>query len=109
MLENYNIYREGVTTIKVTFQNENYKGYVTQKVTGRCKGRNLLSFDLELCREDEFEENNCQLQYHEENDSYTAVLEAEDGDLLEVNGNASYFNNMIVALEIIDFDENDEI
>ena len=101
-MKNYdpNIYR-GIHTVRVTIQQWGYVGHIIQKISGNCKGRDVLDFDFEY--EDADNENDCDLQFDEEFECFSAVLKNENGDTLEVEGDSSEFNRMIVAVEIIDF------
>ncbi len=94
---------KGIHTVKITLQQWDYVGHVIQKIGGNCKGRNVLGFDFEC--EDEFPDNDCQLEYHEEDDIFTCVLTNENGGTLECKGDAREMNDMIVGIEIVDFKE----
>lgn len=106
-MKNYdpNIYR-GIHTIEITIQQWGYVGHITQRVGGNCKGRDVLDFDFEC--EDADLENDCNLQYNEEYDCFSAVLKDENGNTLEVEESAEDFNKMIVKIEIIDYVEEKE-
>lgn len=91
----------GIHTVKTTLQQFDYIGHFTQKIGGNCKGKQILDFDFE-CEED-FPDNDCQLEYDEDYDVFTCVLKNEKGDTLKCECNAEEMNNMIVAVEIIDF------
>lgn len=105
-MKNYdpNIYI-GIHTVKITLQQWGYVGHIIQKIRGNCKGRDVLDFDF-VC-EDSENENDCNLQFDEDlpYDCFSAVLKNESGDTLVVQGDAEEFNKMIVAVEIIDFQE----
>ncbi len=106
-MKNYdpNIYN-GIHTVKVTLQQWGYVGHIIQKISGNCKGRDVLDFDFEC--EDADNENDCDLRFDEEYEYFQATLKNEVGDLLEVGGDAQEFNRMIVAVEIIDFQKESE-
>lgn len=94
----------GVHTIEVTLQQWEYIGHLIFKNGGNCKGRDVLDFDLE-CLIGRKIENDCNFQYHEEEDYFSATLKDESGNVLEVEGEAEEFNNMIVKIEITDYVE----
>lgn len=106
-MKNYdpNIY-SGIHTVKITIQQWGYVGHIIQKIRGNCKGRDVLDFDFEC--EDAENENDCNLQFDEDFDYFSAILKNESRDTLEVEGDAEEFNKMIVALEIIDFQKESE-
>lgn len=62
----------------------------------------ILNFDFEI--EDEFPENDCQLEYHEDGDFFSCILKNENGDTLECENDAQEMNDMIVAVEILSFE-----
>lgn len=104
-MKNYdpNIYY-GIHILRITLQQWNYKGHIMQKVYGNCKGRNVLDFDFEC--EDTFQDNDCQLEYHEDEDYFSYVLRDEEGNTLSGDEDARGMNDMIVAVEIIDYIKN---
>ncbi|MCI9142565.1 MAG: DUF5406 domain-containing protein [Lachnospiraceae bacterium] len=94
---------EGIHTVRITIQQWEYVGHITEKVHGNCKGRDVLDFDFEC--EDGNLENDCNFYFHEDSDYFTADLKDENGNTLFVNGDAHDFNRMIVAVEIMDYVE----
>lgn len=106
-MKNYdpNIER-GIHTVKITIQQWDYVGHIFQKISGNCRGRDILDFDFWSDSDDL--ENDCQLSFDDESDYFFAILENENGGTLEVDGDAEDFNNMIVAVEIIDFSDQRE-
>lgn len=98
--------RNGIHTIRITLQAWEYKGHIIEKVFGNAAGRNVIGYDFfEMGFEMETLENDCDLKYNEELDFYTAFLKDENGNELEINEDAEGMNNMIVAIEIIDYQE----
>lgn len=95
----------GVHTVQITIQQWNYVGHIIQYVNGNCKGREVLDFDFRY--EDADMINDCKLLYNENVDIFSAILTRSDGHVLKVKGNAEEFNDMIVSVEIIDFDTYD--
>lgn len=103
-MKNYdpNITR-GVHTIRITLQMWEYKGHIIRRVGGNCKGKSVLEFEFE--HEDDFTDNDCRMKYHEENDCFTCTLKDENGNTLKCDGDANEMNDMIVAIEIVDYVE----
>lgn len=101
-MNNYdsNIYK-GVHTVKITLRQWDYVGHIIQKISGNCKGRNVLDFDFEC--EDEFPDNDCNLTYDDDYDMFSCVLKNKEGNTLACEGDATDMNEMIVGMEIIDF------
>ena len=94
---------KGVHTVKITLQQWDYVGHITQEIKGNCRGRNVLDFDFEC--EDEFPDNDCQLDYNEDDDIFSCFLKNENGDIFYCKGDARKMNKMIVGIEIVDFKE----
>ena len=95
--------RMGIHTVRITIQQWEYAGHIIEKVHGNCKGIDVMEFDFEC--EDGNLENDCNLQFDEESEYFTAELRDKDGNTLLVDGDARDFNKMIVAIEIMDFVE----
>ncbi len=107
-MESYdiNIY-DGTHKVKVTLQCKEYIGHIIYDMGGNCHGLTIIqSADFET-ETFEYSENDCKLQYDERSDYFTAELVSEDGDILIVEGDGAEMNDMIVAVEIIDY--SDEI
>lgn len=104
-MKNYdpNIYR-GIHTVRVTIQQWGYLGHIIRKISGNCKGKDILDFDFEC--EDGYSENDCYLLFDDDYYCFRATLKDNEGNILEVEGDAEEFNKMIVAVEIIDFKED---
>lgn len=94
----------GVHTVEITLQSWGYIGRLKFKNGGNCKGRDVLDFDF-LDSTGDGIESDCDFQYHEEDDYFSAILKDENGNTLEVEGEAEEFNQMIVKVEIIDYVE----
>lgn len=92
----------GTHIIEITLQQWGYVGHLTFEVGGNCKGRDILDFDF---LNEEEAESDCNFQYHEEDDYFSAILKDENGNTLEVDGEAEEFNQMLVKVEIIDYVE----
>lgn len=91
---------DGIHTVRVTIQLWEYIGHIFKRTGGNCRGRDILDFDFEC--EDADLENDCQLAFDEEHELFSAVLKNENGDTMEAEEDAQFFNDMIVAIEIID-------
>lgn len=103
-MEKYDIgIRNGVHRVKVTLQQWQYVGHIWINMGGNCYGKALLDFDFEC--EDGESENDCELKYHENEEWFTAVLKDQDGNSCRVDGSAADFNDMIVAVEIVSYEE----
>ncbi|WP_310603575.1 DUF5406 family protein [Anaerosporobacter sp.] len=101
-MENYNLnIFDGIHKVKVTLQQFDYAGHIFQNIHGNCFGRDILSFDFESSEGEE--ENDCDLAYDENYDLFSVVLKNESGDKFEFEGDASELNDMIVAIEIVDY------
>lgn len=95
---------KGMHTIRVTIQCLEYTGHLTEKVGGYCKGRNVLDFDFN----DEissFSENDCKLEY-DDIGWYRCMLKNPEGEEKEIEASPDEMNDMIVAIEIVDFQED---
>ena len=106
MISNYDPNEYGIHKITVTIQQWEYVGHIFLTVSGNCKGRDVLYFDFESYSDDE--ENDCNLQYDEEYDIFTATLRSPDGGTLEIEEDSIGMNNMIVGIEITDFITDEE-
>lgn len=94
----------GIHTVRITVQQGEYVGHITNKVRGICKGRDVMDFDFEYEDEESLLENDCDLVIYD--DGYiSAALKDNAGNTLICEDYASEFNKMIVAVEIIDFAE----
>lgn len=96
----------GIHTLRVTLQKWDYVGHITQKISGNCKGRDVIDFDFNC--EDEFPENDCNMEVDEDSYYFRCILKNQNGDTLECEGDAEYMNDMIVCLELLDFEREEE-
>lgn len=98
----------GTHIVKITFQDENYKGYITHKINGNIKGMSVLNTDAEDVLQLPLLENNANLRYLNddyEEDWFNMVLIDDQGEKLFVEDELRYLNDYVVAVEIIDFKE----
>lgn len=103
----------GTHTIKVYFQQCNYKGFVTFNRGGNCKGLDVLGLDEEDLYDQTFIDNPIGfrlLSSDDLNEWFKMTLKNDKGDLLLIEDEWNYLSNYIVGIEIIDFtgDENNE-
>ena len=101
----------GTTTIKVLFQVDEYKGAMTYKIGGNCKGLSALPHDgmsiIENLETAEFEDMN--IIPYDDNDWFAKVFLTKDFNATleyDVESEAE-FENMIIGMQIIDFVEED--
>ena len=99
---NPNIY-EGIHTVKVTLQQWDYVGHLIYEMGGNCKGKTILDFDFYDMDIDSIIQNDCQLMLDEYFDIFECKLKNENGDTMDFECDASEMNDMIVAIEIIDY------
>ncbi len=108
-MKNYDVnMHNGTHDIKVTFQLNEFKGYLIYSLGGSCKGYNVLSdFDMDCFGSDEIsglKENNANVSYDEDYDVFSMELTDENGDTLETSDLCGDdVSNMIVSIEIVDF------
>lgn len=96
--------RWGVHTIKVTFQQWEYRGYVTYQLRGNVKGIVAFPTDAEDLYNQKFLDNNARLEDLGD-DWFRMVLTDENGDETEVEDEWRYLNDSIVGVEIIEYVE----
>lgn len=114
MLNYYKPEGSGVHTIRVTFMYKDYIGHIAFQIGGNCKGSALLdpSF-LEYHDQDDIDryvENDCHFKFcgNDEDEEYFAVtLKNANGDELLVEDNPLNFANMIVGIEIAEYEPKD--
>ena len=95
----------GIQTVEVTLQKLGYVGHFTYELSGTCYGREVIEyFDFE-CNDCAFVKSDCNLEYCEEEDIFSAFLKDSEGNKHYVEGSAEDFNNMIVKVEILEFKE----
>lgn len=95
----------GTHSVRVTLQHGEYKGSYIFTIGGNCKGLAVLNPDLD---NDEVIEQNCKVCDLGDGWHQVILTHPETGDTLETECDNRDFENMIVALEIIDFKEADK-
>lgn len=108
-LKNYdpNI-RWGTHTIKVKFQQFEYKGHIIYESQGNVKGIDALPSDIDNLYDVKFQENIPGFQDLGE-DWFKMTLENNDGEKLLIEDEWDNLGEYVVGLEIIGFEETDGI
>ena len=88
-----------VHIVEIILQCGVYKGRIINMVHGNCFGSDILGFDFES--EDADVKNDCNLQYNEDYDLWSAELHDKDGNILHVDEDSVSFGEMVVKNEII--------
>lgn len=102
-MENYNPnISSGTHLVKITIQQWDFVGHIFKLISANIKGRSVLEFDF-YCEDGSFLESDCNLSFYEDLQCFSAILKNKSGNTLAVRGNSGEFNNMIVAVEILDF------
>ena len=101
--------REGKHVLKATLQEWDYVGHIVYEMGGNCKGKTILdTFDFYSYDDvDTFINNDCKISFDEDYEIFKAILLNEEGEELEIEGDAKEFNNMIVAIEMLSYDAED--
>lgn len=100
--------KRGTHKVKVTFQLEEYKGYIIQEIGGNCSGLDLLEFDSECMCPDDIErlyENECNLHLIDD-ESFSINLKDEEGREQSTELYDSELQSIVVGIEIIEFKED---
>lgn len=99
--------RWGTHTIKVSFQRWDYKGFVTFRRGGNCKGLDVLALDEDDLYDQKLTDNPIGFgllhEDEEGNEWFKMTLMNDNGDELSVEDTWSYLNDYIVSVEIIEF------
>lgn len=99
--------RWGTHTIKVSFQRWDYKGFVTFRRGGNCKGLDVLALDEDDLYDQTLTDNPIGFGLLPEDDEgdewFKMTLTNDKGDELSVEDTWSYLSDYIVSVEIIDF------
>lgn len=100
----------GTHTIQVTFQYKQYIGTLTYRVGGNCKGLDLLSGNpLDAFGPDDFsalQTENMKLRYDEYADVFMVIFNPNSPNSLEMELEPREVEQLIVKVEIIDFQED---
>ncbi|MBG7982933.1 DUF5406 domain-containing protein [Enterococcus faecium] len=99
--------RLGTHTIKVSFQRWDYKGFVTFRRGGNCKGLDVLALDEDDLYDQTLTDNPIGFgllpEDDEGNEWFKMTLMDDNGDELSVEDTWSYLSDYIVSVEIIEF------
>jgi len=102
-LVNYNPnVRWGTHTVKIMFQQWDYKGYVTYEIGGNVKGMSIFPSDSDDLYDINFKENPITFKDVNE-DWFSMTLKNSQGEELEVEEEFDCLGSCIVGFEIIDF------
>lgn len=104
MIKNYNPNSgNAVHTVRITLMYHDYVGHIAYEIGGNAKGADLLDancigYDTQEDIE-RYVENDCAFSVDEDYDCYRATLHNENGDTLEVDGDADEMRDMVVSIE----------
>ena len=87
-------------TIKVSFMIWNYKGYVTYKVKGNCKGLSLVAIDSSNLYDTKFENNSVKFRDLDE-DWFAMELTNDEGEVTLIEDEFDRLGDYVVGVEII--------
>lgn len=97
----------GIHEVKITFQDQSYKGHIIAQIGGNCKGLQVMDFDSYYWSSeaiDKFKENTCKLKFDDDCDCFTMELMNEDGDTCEYELDVDELRDYVVAIEILSFE-----
>ena len=95
----------GVHTCRITLMEREFVGHVIFKIGGNCRGKDILEAALEYLEDPSKFESDCQLRYDEETYEYSFVLSDGEKNLEYECIDYSDLYDMMVAVEIIDYEE----
>ncbi|EGO2734177.1 DUF5406 family protein [Enterococcus faecalis] len=103
--------RWGLHTVKVSFQQWDYKGYLTFVKGGNCKGLDILDIDADDLYDMEFKENPVNFRLLVTDDDgeewFAMILKNDKKDELLVEDMWECLKDYIVGVEIVDFVEEE--
>ena len=107
-MENYDLNtRWGTHTIKVSFQYYDYKGFITFKRGGNCKGLDVLTLDEDDLFGQPLIDNPIGFKVLSADDEgiewFKMELKNDKDDLLLIEEELRYISTYIIGIEIIDF------
>ncbi|EMW5451954.1 hypothetical protein QA5_00544 [Enterococcus faecalis EnGen0083] len=101
----------GLHTIKVSFQQWDYKGYLTFVKSGNCKGLDVLRIDADDLYDMKFKENPVNFRLLGANDGgeewFAMTLKNDKKDEILVEDEWECLKDYIVGVEIVDFVEEE--
>lgn len=99
--------RWGIHTVKVSFQQWDYKGYLTFIKSGNCKGLDILDIDADDLYDIKFKENPVNFRLLGTDDDgeewFAMTLKNDKDDELLVEDQWECSKDYIVGIEIVDF------
>ena len=97
---------EGTHTIRVTFQQGELKGSIEFTMAGNVFGLEAMDFDTNTwCCDGKLKTKGLSIEYDEDMEYYHIQFDGEQ-EVLEVN--ADELSQMVVAVHIVKFKENEE-
>ena len=104
--------RNGVHTVAIKLQSQQYKGELQLKITGNTQGLTVLNYFDEdgdwLDENTTFLKNDCGLNLTQNYDNeywFSCKLRDKEGNTIEIEMEIEYLKDYIVGIEIIDFEE----
>ena len=111
-MENYNPNIQwGIHTIKLSFQQWDYKGFITFEKGGNCKGLDILELDVDDLYEKKFKENPANFRLlgaDDDGEEWFAMTLKNDKEELLVEDEWYRLKDYIVGVEIVDFVEEEK-
>lgn len=101
----------GTHTIKVYLQDKEYQGNFTYRITGNCKGIEVMQFDVSI--EDEmqikkWDKHDCTIELDETTEVLLVTLtNPKNGNTCKYELEDDEFMRMVVGIEIVDFQEDE--
>lgn len=96
----------GTHTIKVSLQDDEYKGSFTYKIGGNCKGISVLSFDVSCEHEKQiakWKKTDCAIELDYEGNLIVTLTNPQTKETCRYELDDDEFMRMIVGVEIIEF------
>lgn len=103
-LEDYNPNDSwGMHLVKIKFQVWKYKGFLTYKIFGNCRGLGVFgNFDIDSLWKHDFIDNKINFKILDDNWCKISLFD-DEGNELEGEYEYTELDGMVVGLEIIDF------
>lgn len=92
-------------------QDDEYKGWFELKIGGNCKGMGVLDFDATEMGDENYDEpktDGMKIAWDFVYDCFNVILKNDEGDTCEYDLSAAELDNMVVRLEIVDFEKSEE-
>lgn len=101
----------GMHTVRVTIQCNKIRGHIYQKIKGNTHGKDVLDFDFEIYGEDIEKlttSPNLHIRWDDEMEMFDIEFVDESGESIQWEADPEYLNEMIVAMEIVEYVEIDD-